>query len=289
MTGISWNHGQIAYTSHGVGEAVLSIHCSTASGGEWRALCQALAPDYWTIMPDQWGCGKSDPWSGRGAFDLGSEAGPIIAICEEIDHPVHLVGHSYGGAVALRIGRERPDLIKSLTLIEPSAFHLLRGDPRHRWPYREIADVADRVRASVTCGDSWRGMSHFIDYWNGPGSWDSMPMETRLALAQKLGKVVLDFRALFDEPVELWDYAALTMPTLILCGDRSPAPSRRIVDMLYAAMPRAQRRTIEGAGHMSPLTHPDSVNAAIREHIDRYALSPMQSGAASFIGRPPAA
>jgi pimeloyl-ACP methyl ester carboxylesterase len=181
---------------------------------------------------------------------------------------VHLVGHSYGGGIALRIARKRPDLVRSLTLVEPSCFHLLRGGHAlDRALFGEIARLADDVKDAVASGDYWRGMGRFVDYWNGPGAWQEMPHETKMKLSQRLSKVVLDFRALFEEPANLAAYAALTMPTLILCGERSPGPSRRIVDMLVSAMPRARLAPIAGAGHMSPMTHPDPVNAAIAGHL----------------------
>jgi len=261
---------RIACTETGTGEPVVLIHCSTASSKEWRSLCKVMGDDFRAVMPDQWGCGHSDPWTGNGAFDLGSEAAPVLEIMQNLGGPVHLVGHSYGGGVALRIARQRPDLVRSLTLIEPSAFHLLRhGDAAERDLFAEIAAIAASVADAVADGDYWSGMARFIDYWNGTGAWDNMPHDMRMAFCQRLGKVVLDFRALFEEPATLEDHAALSMPTLILCGDRSPAPSRRIVEMLLGTLPDARVARIAGAGHMSPLTHPEAVNAAIRDHLRR--------------------
>ena len=82
-----------------------------------------------------------------------------------------------------------------------------------------------------------------------------MPQKVRMkARARTSHKIVLDFHALFNEPARLEDYAALSIPTLLLCGDRSPAPSCRIVEMLASAMPHARVVRIQNAGHMSPFT-----------------------------------
>jgi pimeloyl-ACP methyl ester carboxylesterase len=268
MQNIHIDGTRIAYADAGSGDPVLLVHCSSASGTEWRHLCEVLAGEFRAIAPDQWGCGHSDPWCGRTAFGLADEAAPMVALIDRIGTPVHLVGHSYGGAVALRVARERPEMVRSLTLIEPSAFHLLRwGGAVERTLFREIAEVAEAVARAVTSGDYWGGMARFVDYWNGDGAWDAMPHDARIKLSRRLGKVVLDFQALFEEPAGVHDYAALTPPTLIVCGARSPGPSRRIVDMLEGAMPCARVARIRGAGHMSPLTHPDPVNAAIRDHL----------------------
>ncbi len=271
----SIDHGgaRIAFSETGSGEPVVMIHCSTASGRAWESLAEHLGDGFRSIMPDQWDCGQSDPWTGEGLFDLGSEAAPILNLIEALGKPAHLIGHSYGGAVALRVAGERPDLIGSLTLIEPSCFYLLRGaGERERELLEDIANVAWTVWSAVGCGDYQDGMQTFFDYWNGDGAWMDMRKATRMAFSRRLAKVALDFRGLLDEPAQLLDHAKLTMPTLLVCGDRSPAPSRRIVEMLASSIGGARVHRISGAGHMSPLTHADAVNAAIRAHLDETRL-----------------
>lgn len=270
MTTVEMKGAQVAYSDRGTGEPIVLIHCSSASGKEWRSLCETLGRRFRPIAPDQWGCGRSDPWMGCGSFSLAEEAAPILRIIDRIGAPVHLVGHSYGGAVALRVARKRPQVIRSLTLVEPSLFHLLRqGGAAEQGLFREIADVAGAVKEAVTTGDYWGGMARFVDYWSGEGGWSTMSHEARVKMSQRLAKVVLDFRALFDEPATLEDYGTLAHRTLILCGEHSPGPSRRIVEMLATVMPRAHIKRILGAGHMSPVTHPDDVNTAIRDHVCR--------------------
>ena len=76
---------------------------------------------------------------------------------------MHLVGHSYGGGLALRIARERPEMVRSLTLVEPSCFHLLRQTGGHEQSlFREITEIADVVRNAVTTGNYGYGME---PYW----------------------------------------------------------------------------------------------------------------------------
>lgn len=264
----------ISYAEAGQGEPVVLVHCSSASATEWTALCDELGDQFRSIMPDQWSCGHSDPWPGLGPFTLADEAAPVVGLIDRLGSPVHLVGHSYGGGVALRIALERPAMIRGLTLVEPSIFHVLNGiGPKEQALYHEISGVAEAVKLAVNTGDLWGGMGRFVDYWNGEGAWDAMPAEARLKLSQRLGKVVLDFKALFEEPASIDDYAAIPAPTLLVCGNRSPGPSRRIVELLAGAMTDAVVAPIEGAGHMSPLTHPGAVNRAIAGFLHRVAES----------------
>jgi pimeloyl-ACP methyl ester carboxylesterase len=281
MQTIEIRGSRLAYTVDGSGEPVVMVHCSSATGSEWNKLRAALGDGFRCITPDQWACGKSDPWRGDSAFTLAEEAAPLIELLDRLGTPVHLVGHSYGGGVALRVARARPQLIRSLTLIEPSTFHLLRhGAADLRALFEEIAAVAATVTGAVTSGDYWGGMARFVDYWNGAGAWEAMPFDARIKLSQRLAKVVLDFRALFEEPAGLDDYAALGLPTLLVCGENSPGPSRRIVELLHAALPNATVVRIPGAGHMSPLTHAEPVNTAIRDHVMRHATRSPASAAA---------
>ena len=75
------------------------------------------------------------------------------------------------------------------------------------------------------------------------------------------------FWSLIEENTPLAAYAAIDVPTLILCGTRSPAPSRAITRLLAETLPRARHRTIRNAGHMSPITHPAEVNKLALEHL----------------------
>ncbi len=266
----------IAYTDSGSGEPVVMIHCSSSSSREWQSLCETLNADFRSFAADQWGCGKSDSWGGQVEFTLASEAEPIVNVIRKIGTPVHLVGHSYGGGVALKIAREHPELVLSLTLIEPSAFHVLAGDPQDAGLLSEITTLANAVTDAVSSGNYWEGTAQFVDYWSGAGTWAAMPYKSQMRLCQTLGKVVLDFRALLNEPTELRDYANITCPILIICGEYARGPSRRIAEILADALQRVTLQMIPQAGHMSPFTHPDEVNSVILDHLYRNSVTEPQ-------------
>jgi pimeloyl-ACP methyl ester carboxylesterase len=253
----------------GSGEPVVLLHASGSSNAQWRALIERLSPRYRVIAPDLYGYGASANWPGRGAFRLGHEAAVVRALIERLDEPAHLVGHSYGGAVALNVARLGGEPLRSLTVIEPVAFHLLRGgDATDAAALGEISAIAGAVAHALACGDYAGGCGRFVDYWSGPGAWAGIPAAKREALAARLGKVALDFHATLNEPTRLEEFRTLALPTLIMQGACSPLPTRRICERLAAVLPEAQSKTIEGAGHMAPVTHRDEVNALIAAHLD---------------------
>jgi pimeloyl-ACP methyl ester carboxylesterase len=264
-------------------QAVLLLHCSGSSGGQWRSLAAELGSRFRVITPDLIGYGAAAQWSGQGDFSLAREAAAVRTVLGRLGEPVHLVGHSYGGAVALHIARTRPELLRSLTLIEPSAFHVLRnGDATDAAALREITAVAEDARAALAVGDYGGGFGRFVDYWSGPGSWADMPPEKRALFAPQLAKVVLDFHALLSEPAEIEDVCNIALPTLLIQGGCTKLPSRCVCARLRLALPDASFRVVQGAGHMAPLTHRERVNALIAAHLDAHSGRQSRVGGAAM-------
>jgi pimeloyl-ACP methyl ester carboxylesterase len=262
-------HGtRIEFLEQGRGETVILLHSSASSGAQWRSLAAKLSGRYRVLAPDFYGCGGSGAWSG-GAFSLEDEAEIVLALLRRSGGPAHLVGHSYGGAVALQVALRHGGRLRSLTLIEPVAFHLLReNEALDAAAFAEISALAARVRRAFIDGDSEGGMARFVDYWSGPGAWANVPPAKRPALAARLAKVGLDFDATFGEATRLQDFWALFVPVLLLQGSASPLPTRRICGQLARVLSDARIELVEGAGHMLPLTHAGRVDALVAAHLE---------------------
>lgn len=252
-------------------ETVLLLHSSASSSAQWRALAGQLSGRFRVIAPDLYGYGASAPWPGHASFHLAHEAERVRAL---LDEPAHVVGHSYGGAVALHFAKGNE--VRSLTLIEPAAFHVLVG--RDAGALAEISEVGHAVTAALARGDYAAGMERFYDYWSVPGAWARLPQEKRASLTPYLAKVALDFHATLGSRERSAGYGAVAAPVLLIQGTRSPAPTRRICRLLAEVLPDVRVKTIEGAGHMAPLTHRDAVNALVAGHLEGVrasALAPL--------------
>lgn len=263
---------KVAYSEAGRGEPTVLLHCTGGSRPQWQALSAELESRYRVIAPDLYGYGGTDPWPGDGPLTLAHEAALVEAVTQGCERPVHLVGHSYGGAVALRAALEAPDRVASLTLIEPVAFHLLANDNlADELLLDEIEAVAAAVRHAAASGDHAGGLERFVDYWSGAGSWARTRPELRRALMARVGTIAMNFFATMAEPTPVAACQRLAIPTLVLSGSHSPAPARRIAQLLADAIPHAVHHIVEGAGHMLPFTHRDVVNALITAHLDHAA------------------
>lgn len=235
--------------------SVIALHCSGSGAAQWRKLGEALGSRHAFVAPEHYGCDSTGPWSGERAFTLADEAARTIGIIDASRGRVHLVGHSYGGGVALRAAVERPERIASLALYEPSAFHLLKVMGAHgAHALAEIIAISKRTADGVSCGD-YRG------------AWEALRPSVQAALTRWAPKAPLDFRALLDERTPASAYTGLRGPALIMRGQHAPVPTRAIAERLPMLLPAARLAIVEGAGHMGPLTHADKVNAIIVRHI----------------------
>lgn len=247
---------------------VIALHCSGADAREWRPLAEALGADFDLLTPEHYGCEKAGAWPGERAFTLADEAERTIALIDSERRAVHLVGHSYGGAVALKVALARPERVASLSLYEPSSFHLLwsAGDAGAE-ALGEIRAVARYTGDLIASGDCRGAAAAFVDYWGGRGTWDALRPAVQLALLRWVPKASLDFAALFAEMAPISAFARLAMPTLILRGERALLPSRLIAEMLSRTMPAARLTVIDQAGHMGPVTHAGLVSSMIAERL----------------------
>jgi pimeloyl-ACP methyl ester carboxylesterase len=250
------------------GARVVALHCSGASASQWNNLAQALGGGYELLAPEHFGNDSTGPWTGERPFTLEDEAARSLALIDKCEDKVHLVGHSYGGGVALHVALARPERIASLALYEPSAFHLLRQMDRNAAEaFAEITGIARRTCEGVVTGDYRGAASAFINYWNGPGAWDVLRPIVQQALIRWLPKALLEFRALIEEPTPASTYRAFEFPVLILRGEHAPLPTRIIAEGLSRLLPTSRLLTVDGAGHMGPLTHAPEVSALIVRHI----------------------
>lgn len=248
------------------GDPVLLLHGSLSSHAVWRDLQDALAPVFPTVTPDLIGYGASSAWPDEAPFGLDDEMKALADVLPCCGGPYHVVGYSYGGALALYLACNNPARVLTLTLIEPVFFAALRyaGD----WQaYRKFAFARDDFVTAYRAGDVETAMAGFVDFWTGAGAWGSLPNSVRNEIRAMAPKVALDWQASFVAEVGLDLLSTLGRRTLLLCGDRSPPPMRRLVDSLHGVMPGSHRTVVAGAGHMLPLTHRHDLGAAVLAHL----------------------
>jgi pimeloyl-ACP methyl ester carboxylesterase len=245
---------------------VVLLHCSMSTGAQWRGLAARLdARDHRVLAPDLLGYGGA-PGAREAGFSAVQEADRVAACADAAfgrGAPFHLVGHSYGGMVALHLARALPRRVASVVAYEPVCFNLLgREDPDHR----NVRVLASTISLLVRAGRPFDASRRFYDFWNGDGAFGALPLAVQQRLEAAVAKVALDFAAAFAEPLGAAAYGTIEAPALVIAGTRSRPAMLRIVLELAQAMPRASLRQLQGT-HMAPVTDPEPFNALVEDFL----------------------
>jgi pimeloyl-ACP methyl ester carboxylesterase len=258
---------RLAFTEAGEGRRLLFLHGSAGSSALWRRQIEAFSRRYRVIAPDLVGYGKTAPWPTDTPFRIDDEVHLLEATVSASNAPLHVVGYSYGGVVALSYALANRDIVASLTLIEPVAFYALRyADEREA--FAEVSTLRREFLALMTEGDTAAALRLFLDYWTGNGSWDALGVKVRVEMLANASKISLDWEASFGADPGRDALAVLTIPTLLLHGRNSPRSTQRITTALEMLLPAASLVQIEGAGHMLPLTHGADLIRVLTQHLD---------------------
>lgn len=251
-------YSEQAIDDRGSGTPLVLLHSSLSNRTQWRRLGEQLQSEYRILAIDLYGYGAGEFPDDPAQFSLAQEAGRIAQLIGQRigEAPFHLIGHSYGGATALRLAHTQPDRILSLGLYEPVAFHLLDADEQ---AYQIIRQIYSRLGELLAADAIAEATALFIDFWSGPGSYQQLPPERQRLLNHHFPKVQLDFNAILEESLRAAQYRNLTLPVCLLRSPESPLPSRRVAEVLEQHLPRVETHWCQG-GHMAPVSHAATVN-----------------------------
>lgn len=256
------------------------MHGLGGSSTNWTDLAALLAPHAGGLAVDLPGFGFSEP---RPEFDfsLAAQTEFLARFVEGRDGgPVHLVGNSMGGAIALLLAARRPDLIRTLTLISP-AMPDRRPDPRRlsdpmmvlaclplvgRRVRRRIASYTPRERAEqvirLCFADPTMFPDHRLDELAEEHSARAGFAWANPAMSRSTVNI---FRTWFARgPESLWAVAPLvSVPSLVIWGTEDRVISVSRAARTAKALPRARLLVLPKTGHVAQMERPEVVARAI--------------------------
>ena len=249
-----------AYIS-GKGPAIVFLHSSLSSARQWSPLVKRLQSHFTCINIDILGYGNAEKVLDKANYNFNVELTRIRRIIEASigDKPYHIIGHSCGGAIALKLAFEAPKKALSLFLYEPVAFHLLKQGSVER-------AQADSFAEQIAGLSNEKSAQIFTDFWNSEGFFVKLPTKMQTLMAADMNKVNLDFKGLTTETYQLSDLAIISCPANIYSGLKSPLLSQTLAAEIAKALPNGVLKPLN-AGHMGPVNQAELVLSTIADDI----------------------
>jgi pimeloyl-ACP methyl ester carboxylesterase len=214
------------------------------------------------------GYGKTPPWPAEQTQTLNDQAQLVLAATPANADEIYLVGHSFGGSVAMKAAARLADRVRKLVLLETNPFYLL-AQAGCADAFAEAMELRNCIKKFGALGQWATAAERFSDYWNGNGTWQEMPSDRRLAFMEALKPNFFEWDAVMNETTSAAKWATL-LPrnTLLMCDPETVMPIREINQILRRSCPVWAHLELPGAGHMAPLTHPELVNPVVRSFLE---------------------
>ena len=257
------NGHELWYLDSGDGPALLFMHGLTGSNRNWAHLVEALNIDHRFLAPDLFGHGASA--KPVGDYSLGAHAATMRDLLDRLGvERVTLVGHSFGGGIAMQFCYLFPERVNRLVLVSSgglgrSVSPLLRAAtlPGAEWVLPLIASDWVRVRAEAVgrtlARTGWRPSPDVTEAWRG---------FTSLADDESRRAFLATTRSVIDpggQSVSVHDHLPLSVeiPTLVVWGTRDRMIPAGHAAAAHQAIPGSRVELFEGAGHYPHLDQPE--------------------------------
>jgi lipase len=233
---------------------VLALHCTLAFSGAWAGLARQVEQELTLVAPDMPNHGRSPDLDPQSSFADTAYAGALACL----DAPMDVMGHSFGAVIALRIAVERPEHVRSLTLIEPVLMAMVKSDAPEA--YADLLAMESDFSTKLAVGDWAEGARSFNRTWGDGKRWAELSRRARDAMVRAIQVLPGARGIVYDDSANLIPRLdGVEVPCLLVRGADSPAVIRIVNSGIGNRLPDAREEIIDGAGHMAPVTHPERV------------------------------
>ena len=257
----------VDYTERGSGHTVILLHSTAAGNKQWKKLIEFLYEDYHLVAPNLFGYGATDAWCSENTQSLEDQAQLIRRFIPLDGRTVSIVGHSFGGSVAMMAAKLFRRHIHKLILIEPNPNYLLK-EIENEECFNEISDLRNFIQTNGERGRWDEAAERFADFFNGKGTWSTMDSGRQSRFKDALKPNLFEWDAVMNEKTSIHDWrACLPKDTTVLSCRQTIKPAKEIVNLFRCHMTSWKFREYNEGGHMAPLTKPDLINLIIAEEL----------------------
>ena len=272
MKRVAVNGVELAYVDQGRGVPVVFGHGALGDYRTWNGQLKPFGRHHRVIAysrryhhPDPCADDVTDYTADLHASDLAD-------LIRELNlQPVHLIGHSYGGAVAAFLAARHPELVRSLVLAEPTLFSLLTQNAENRPLVQELISLTEQVLARLRNEGGEPALRHFINAVIAPWTFDALAAPVRAVMMDNVGTLKPMLLGTNKATAFKSEHARkIKAPTLLLEGSLSTAVFRQTIRELQTELPKSEHATLPDVSHGLHLENPQQFNQTVIEFLSRH-------------------
>jgi pimeloyl-ACP methyl ester carboxylesterase len=262
---------ELHYVDIGTGEPVVFVHGSLGDYRTWGYQLEDFTEHYRMISYSR-RCHYPNAWpEGEGEYSCDQHAIDLAALIEMRGYgAVHLVGQSMGALICLVLVRDRPDLVRSLSLVEPGYFPWLAETPEGAEEVaRFMGEVWEPSRQLLENGETERGIRLFADAVL-PGWYEKLTPEMIAVFFDNAREFTAELRSTVLLPaLSATDMARIKVPTLLIDAELSPNLFHVVNDKFEQRIPNVKRVKAIGAPHAAHFATPKVFNSMVISFLER--------------------
>ena len=257
------NKNQLFYEQAGTGETILFIHGSQEDYRVFMPQLDLLKDDYNVISYSRrYNFPKANKYQEGMPFSTETEAEDLETLINSLEvKSVHIVGHSYGGLVAMEYTHKNPDKVQSLTLSEPP---LLRLSGCEQWYQVAQKGLIENVGAAFKTNDTTQVMKAIFEFFVGADIQDQVPPEVLQSLKANLSEMKALVNSNNPFPALSTDFQT---PVMLITSANTMPMLKCTNEALVRKMPNAKHIHLPDSSHEMWMTHPEILSTHVKDFI----------------------
>ena len=260
---------QIHIEDSGDGIPVVFVPGSYSTPTAWRSIQVLLPGQYRVVGTSLNGYGRTAETRKPGDAGIEHAVHVVRSVVQSIGEPVHLVGHSWGGYIALATALGKDVELRSLSLFEANPIPLIKGTRPDLFARTQLM-ATDFISAHHR-GDS-DAASLIIDFWGGVGSFACMPPRVQEYCRASTAANVFDWQGALAAQINLSMCERLDLEILLVRSDGANDVMLEISRVLAEHLPKVRAEVINKANHFLISSHPQQCAALLAAHWAQHGV-----------------
>ena len=255
---IKTNTYRVDFEEIGDGPLVLLLHATATGSAQWKHLIHNYKECFRFINVNLIGYGKTPKWSNSESQTLLDQVNILNEIPMLQDNKFSILGHSFGGSVAIKAADYFGTMVEKLVLLEPNPFFLLRQAGLSE-AYSEVLTLKEKITRSPK--NQWLdAVKFFADYWNGTGSWESYNNIQRAKFSENLKPNIHEWDPVLNELTTIENLErSLPKHTMFISAEDTVLAIRELKSLFQQKCKHWSFASVKTGGHMAFLKNPQQI------------------------------